>query len=107
MNGYFDSQNPEHNGRWSELLNKATNRYFDVLGKYAHLTFETSDLRTYAGSKGKELIDLYDKIVYSEQQLLGLEKYDKMFRNRMYLSHVSFLYVRYSLSHRLQPNDHE
>ena len=47
VNGYFDSQNPEHNGRWSELLNKATNRYFDVLGKYAHLTFETSDLRTY------------------------------------------------------------
>ena len=76
VNGYFDSQNPEHNGRWSELLNKATNRYFDVLGKYAHLTFETSDLRTYTGSKGDELIDLYDKIVYSEQQLLGLEKYE-------------------------------
>ena len=54
--------------------------------KYAHLTFETSDLRTYTGSKGDELIDLYDKIVYSEQQLLGLEKYDKMFRNRMYLN---------------------
>ena len=95
VNGYFDSQNPEHNGRWSELLNKATNRYFDVLGKYAHLTFETSDLRTYTGSKGDELIDLYDKIVYSEQQLLGLEKYDKMFRNRMYLNvmYHSYMYA--------------
>lgn len=95
VNGYFDSQNPEHNGRWSELLNKATNRYFDVLGKYAHLTFETSDLRTYTGSKGDELIDLYDKIVYSEQQLLGLEKYDKMFRNRMYLNvmYKSYMYA--------------
>lgn len=85
VNGYFDSQNPKHAGRWSELLNKAADRYFDVLGKYAHLTFETSDFRTYAGP-GTELIDLYDKIAYSEMQLMGLEKFDKMFRNRMYLN---------------------
>ena len=32
VNGYFDSQNPEHNGRWSELLNKATNRYLTYWG---------------------------------------------------------------------------
>lgn len=89
VNGYFDSQNPNHNGRWSELLGKATNRYFDVVGKYAHLTFETADFRSYTGSKGKELIDLYDQIVYNEQELMGLVHYDKMFRNRMYL-HVIY-----------------
>ena len=40
-------------------------------------------------------MDLYDKIVYSEQQLLGLEKYDKMFRNRMYLNvmYHSYMYA--------------
>ncbi len=28
VNGYFDSQKEEHQGRWSELLGKATNKYF-------------------------------------------------------------------------------
>lgn len=93
VNGYYDSQ--KHEGRWNELIGKATDRYFDVLGRYTHLTFETSDLRSYAGTRGDELIGIYDKIAYSEQQLLGLEKYDKMFRNRMYLNvmYTSYMYA--------------
>lgn len=95
VNGYYDSQNEEHKGRWAELLGKATNKYFDVVGKYAHLTFETSDFRRYAASNGNELIDLYDKIVYSEMELLGLVKYQKEFRNRMYLNvmYQSYMYA--------------
>ncbi|WP_294481803.1 M60 family metallopeptidase [uncultured Bacteroides sp.] len=95
VNGYYDSQNEDHKGRWSELLGKATDKYFDVLGKYAHLTFETSDFRRYASSNGNELIDLYDKIVYSEMELLGLVKYNKEFRNRMYLNvmYQSYMYA--------------
>lgn len=93
VNGYFDSQ--KHAGRWSELLGKATDKYFDVVGKYAHLTFETSDFRKYAANKGNELIDLYDDIALNEMQLLGLAKYDKMFRNRMYLNvmYQSYMYA--------------
>lgn len=93
VNGYFDSQ--KHEGRWTELLGKATNKYFDVVGKYAHLTFETSDFRKYAASNGNELIDLYDKIVYSQMELLGLVKYQKEFRNRMYLNvmYQSYMYA--------------
>ena len=93
VNGYFDSE--KHQGRWGELINKATDRYFDVLGKYAHLTFETTDLKSYAGSNGDKLIAAYDKIAYSQQQLLGLEKYDKMFKNRTYLNvmYHSYMYA--------------
>lgn len=93
VNGYFDSQ--KHAGRWSELLGKATNKYFDVLGKYAHMTFETSDFRKYAANNGDELINLYDDIALNEMQLLGLEKYGKMFRNRMYLNvmYQSYMYA--------------
>ena len=92
---HFDSQKEEHQGRWSELLGKATNKYFDVVGKYAHLTFETNDFRKYVSTNGNELIDLYDKIAHSEMQLLGLEKYDKMFKNRIYLNvmYHSFMYA--------------
>ena len=95
VNGYFDSQKEEHQGRWSELLGKATDKYFDVVGKYAHLTFETNDFRKYVSTNGNELIDLYDKIAHSEMQLLGLEKYDKMFKNRIYLNvmYHSFMYA--------------
>ena len=91
VNGYFE----EHQGRWSELLGKATDKYFDVVGKYAHLTFETNDFRKYVSTNGNELIDLYDKIAHSEMQLLGLEKYDKMFKNRIYLNvmYHSFMYA--------------
>ncbi|WP_308746166.1 M60 family metallopeptidase [uncultured Bacteroides sp.] len=95
VNGYFDSQSVEHRGRWSELLGKATDKYFDVVGQYAHLTFETNDFRKYAATNGNELIELYDKIAHSEMQLLGLEKYGKMFRNRIYLNvmYHSFMYA--------------
>lgn len=93
VNGYFDSQ--KHAGRWSELFGKATDKYFDVVGKYTHLTFETNDLRKYAYTNGNELIDLYDEIAMNEMQLLGLKKYDKMFRNRMYLNvmYTSYMYA--------------
>ena len=93
VNGYFDSQ--KHEGRWNELLGKATDKYFDVVGKYAHMTFETNDYRKYAANNGNELIDLYDQIALNEMQLLGLEKYDKMFKNRIYLNvmYHSFMYA--------------
>ena len=93
VNGYFDSQ--KHEGRWNELLGKATDKYFDVVGKYVHMTFETNDYRKYAANNGNELIDLYDQIALNEMQLLGLEKYDKMFRNRMYLNvmYQSYMYA--------------
>lgn len=92
VNGYYDTQ--KHSGRWSELLSKATDRYFDVVGKYAHLTFETNDFRKYATTKD-DLIKLYDDIAYNEQLLLGLAKYNSMFKNRMYLNvmYHSYMYA--------------
>lgn len=93
VNGYYDSQ--KHAGRWNELLNNATDKYFDVLGKYAHLTFETADFKKYAGTTGDKLIEAYDEMVLNEALLLGLEKYDRMFKNRMYLNvmYHSYMYA--------------
>ena len=93
VNGYYDSQNPEHKGRAKELLNNATDSYFDVVGKYAHLTFPTTRFRNHTKDL-HELIEAYDKMVYSEQLLLGLDKYDRMFHNRMYFNviYTSYMY---------------
>ena len=97
VNGYYDSQ--KHAGRWSELLGKATDKYFDVLGQYAHLTFETADFRTYASNNGNRLIEIYDDIVYKQGLLLGLFKYGGMFKNRMYLSVMYHSYMYASSYH--------
>lgn len=83
VNGYFDSQ--KHTpADWNRLLGKAAFRHFDVLGKYAHLTFETDKFKKYTPD-GLSLINLYDDIVYKEMDNEGLVKYNRMSKNRMYL----------------------
>ena len=103
VNGFFDSQNPEHKGREKELLAGAKDKYFDVLGKYAHLTFPTSRFRNHTKDLRK-LIDTFDKIVYNEQELLGLVRYDKVFKNRMYF-HVMYTSYMYATAYRTAYND--
>ncbi|MFV0419047.1 MAG: M60 family metallopeptidase [Dysgonomonas sp.] len=83
VNGYFDNQ--KHNeDDWSKILGNATFRHFDIIGKYAILTFETEAIRTYTKTKGLDLINKYDKLVYDEQDFMGLVKYNKMYKNRAY-----------------------
>lgn len=95
VNGYFDNQKHQKED-WSRLLSNATFEHFDLVGKYAHLTFETSAFKRYTEGKGLELIDLYDKLVYDEQTFMGLVKYNKMFKNRSYFLVVygdNFMYA--------------
>lgn len=87
VNGYFDIT--KHSaGDWRNLINQAVNTHFDLLGRYSHLTFPVSALKKYTGN-GFDLLSLYDEIVYQEQKFMGLEKYGRMFGNRMYL-HVMY-----------------
>ncbi|QIU93294.1 M60 family metallopeptidase [Bacteroides faecium] len=105
VNGYFDSQKHEAS-RWNELLNSTVCGYFDVLGKYAHLTFPVNRFRTHTGSRGKELIDLYDKFVEGEQIFLGLKKYGGMFQNRLYFHVVYTTGAMYAAdNHTYYPDD--
>lgn len=94
VNGYFDSQKHNQND-WSRLLNAASFKDFDVLGKYAHLTFTTDKFRAKTPD-GKALIDVYDKIVELQWDFMGLFKYNKTFKNRMYYHVVggdSYMYA--------------
>lgn len=103
VNGYYDSQRPDHQGRAQELLGKATDAYFDVVGAYAHLTFPTSRFRNHTRSL-HALIEAFDAIVLGEEELLGLAKYGKMFRNRMYLNVMYHSYM-YSTSYHTAYHD--
>lgn len=83
VNGYFDVRKHQPS-QWQAMLRKATYEYFDVLGRYVHLTFPTESFRQYTPD-GKKLIDVYDRIVELEQEFMGLDKYkDKQFKNRQY-----------------------
>ena len=99
INGYFDSQKHTQED-WLRLLNQATYQDFDVLGKYAHLTFPTASFKANTPN-GIALIDKYDELVYLEQEFMGLVKYNKMFQNRMYF-HVDYVssYYMYATSNR-------
>ena len=87
INGYFDSSKHTKND-WIKLINAATFRHFDLIGQYASMTFETSALKQYV-SDGNALIDQYDKLVYDQQEFMGLVKYNKQYKNR---SHFQVMY---------------
>lgn len=82
INGYFDVAK-HTNDDWKDLITNAEYSYFDVLGEFAHLSFTTDDLRQHT-TDIIELIGLYDDIVDLEQDFLGLYKYNRANKTRMY-----------------------
>ena len=102
VNGYYDSQKHEKSD-WTRLLNEAGDKYFDVLGEYAHLTFPTQDFIKYASSNGPELIEAYDDLVRLEADFMGLMKYNRPTVNRAYF-HVMYHSYMYATSYRTAYN---
>lgn len=82
INGYFDISK-HTNADWQELIGKAEYSHFDILGEFAHLTFTTDDLSQNTNDI-EELIGLYDELVDMEQEFMGLYKYDRANKTRMY-----------------------
>lgn len=83
INGYFNVKKHTKDD-WKRLLRNATFDMFDVVGKYAHITFDTSKLRQFTPD-GEQLIQVYDDLVYAEWDFMGLVKYNKLpKKNRMY-----------------------
>ena len=103
VNGYYDSQRAGHKGRAQELLAAATGKYFDVVGRYAHLIFPTERFRRHTKDI-EALINAYDALVYREQEFIGLERYGKMFNNRMCFT-VMYTSYMYSTSYHTAYHD--
>ncbi|MDO5105662.1 M60 family metallopeptidase [Capnocytophaga sp.] len=94
VNGYFDKT--KHNAAdWNRLINAATNTYFDVIGEKAHLCFPVESYKTHTGSRGKDLIDQFDKLLGQTHKFMGLTKErNKELPNRSYFQvmYTSFMY---------------
>lgn len=98
VNGYFDIRKHKAS-QWQTLLENTTYKYFDVLGKYTHLTFPVESFKQYTPD-GKALIDVFDRIVALEHEFMGLNKYtDKQFKNRQYC-HVVYKGYMYAPNYR-------
>lgn len=84
VNGYFDLQKHKESD-WKVILEKAQYQDIDVIGKYSHITWKVSHFK----DKDTEIIKTiknFDRLVYLEQEFMGLIKYKKMFNNRMHFS---------------------
>ncbi|MFV0484485.1 MAG: M60 family metallopeptidase [Bacteroidales bacterium] len=83
INGYFDaSKHTNEDG--AELLNNAVSEIFDIKGKYVQLAFTTNSLKNYTMSEMHDLTVIYDSIVGSQYTMMGLRKYNRVPKNRMF-----------------------
>ncbi|GHT01270.1 hypothetical protein AGMMS49525_01530 [Bacteroidia bacterium] len=73
VNGYFDSsKSGASNATAQTLLNKAVTPVFDLKGQYAVATFKVEDFKAQCNNRMKDVIDIYDRIVWLEWKFMGL-----------------------------------
>lgn len=91
VNGYFDKNKHQTQEKWEEILANATYQDIDVLGDYSHITwnveqFKGNNVQSNSGivTDIMKTIDNCDRLVYLEEEFMGLVKYNKMFNNRMH-----------------------
>ena len=84
VNGYFDIQKNKESD-WAKIRDNAKYQDIDVLGKYSHLTWRVSDFKLAKyNTEITKTIENCDRLVYLEEEFMGLVKYKKMFNNRMH-----------------------
>lgn len=71
VSGFFDLATDKTNAIYTDLLGKATYKYFGVRGKDIIFYFHTSELRKVAPTKIVEAITLWDNIVGWEHEIMG------------------------------------
>ena len=91
VNGYFDIEKHKTQAKWEEILGNAKYQDIDVLGKYSHITWNVEQFKgnNVQSNQGVitdigRTIDNCDRLVYLQEEFLGLVKYNKMFKNRMH-----------------------
>lgn len=84
VNGYYDCQKNTLE-EWPEILANAKYQDLDILGNYAHITWRTSDFIKY-NTDIETVLENYDRLVWLQEEFMGLVKYNRMFNNRMHFS---------------------
>ena len=82
-NGYFDSS-IHTNKDWEKLLKGAVSNILDIRGKRVQLAYPVPQLLKECPKDGLGLINLYDRIISIEQEIMGLDKYKRVPKNHMF-----------------------
>lgn len=94
VNGYFDTNRGDTNNDWNQLLENAVGPIMDARGKFIQVAYPVEWFKTYTQNKGIELIAAYDTMMESQYRLMGLIKYNKTPKNRVF-SRVNFNYYMF------------
>ena len=93
VNGYFDITKNDNND-WNILLKKAVYPIMDARGRHSQLAYPVTALKRYAIGQGVELISNYDSLIRRQHRFIGLEKYNKVPKNRI-LARVNYNYYMF------------
>ncbi len=93
VNGFFDAARMS-NADWDRLLDNAVSPIMDARGKHIQVAYPVEWFKTFTRGKGVELINNYDTLLRHHYTLMGLVKYDKVPRNRIF-ARVNFNYYMF------------
>lgn len=95
QNGYVT--NKMTNDSIATILKNAKYMCMDMLNDRCHLVFEAKSLLKYTAGRYRQLMNIYDTIMTWEHRLLGLEKYNRIPKNRtlFYVNYDYFMYQTY------------
>ena len=93
VNGYFDITKNDNND-WDSLLKNAVYPIMDAKGRYVQIAYPVIDLQKHAAGRGVDLMSNYDSLVKRQHRFIGLEKYNKIPKNRI-LARVNFNYYMF------------
>lgn len=93
VNGYFDAATM-NNDDWDKLLSNAVSPIMDARGKYIQVAYPVEWFKSYTSAKGSELMAAYDKMLNAQYTLMGLVKYNKIPKNRIF-ARVNFNYYMF------------
>lgn len=83
VNGFFDvSRHTEEDGK--QLLDNAVGGIMDIVGDRTQLAYSVNSLKNHCYGRMKDLIEVYDSIIGSEQTMMGLRKYHRLPKNHMF-----------------------
>ncbi|MGL4854104.1 MAG: M60 family metallopeptidase, partial [Lentisphaeria bacterium] len=85
VNGYLDLSNKRHdNVYWSKLLRESVSPIMDMKGTRVQLAYATETLKRLCPERGPELLQVYDDIIRHQHEIMGLDKYKMVPKNRMF-----------------------
>lgn len=93
VNGYFDITKNDNND-WDALLKNAVYPVIDARGRHSQIAYPVEACVKYASGRGVELLSSYDSLVRRQHRFIGLEKYNRVPKNRI-LARVNYNYYMF------------